>query len=97
MGNPKRYKCRKCNETFFENLPAKERRKLMRDRYVLLTRSKHLIDFGDQIKLQVWTKNFPLVRQAYELKSNSLTSMKPNQSTMLIKSIKIGFKMYLKN
>ena len=40
----------------------------MRDRYVLLTRSKDLIDFDDQIKLQVWTQNFPLLGQAYELK-----------------------------
>lgn len=34
---------------------AKERRQLMRDLYVLLTRSKDLTDFDDQIKLQVWT------------------------------------------
>lgn len=51
-----------------ENVSFKERRQFMRDRYVLLTRRKDLTDFGDQIKLQVWTKNFPLLGQAYELK-----------------------------
>nr|WP_254843951.1 transposase [Virgibacillus dokdonensis] len=47
---------------------SKERRQLMRDRYVLLTRRKDLNDFDDQIKLQIWTDTFPLLGQAYELK-----------------------------
>ncbi|TPG92973.1 hypothetical protein EEL32_00975 [Brevibacillus laterosporus] len=36
--------------------------------FSLLTRRKDLTDFDDQIKLQVWTQNFPLLCQAYELK-----------------------------
>lgn len=72
-----------------QNVTAKERRQLMRDRHVLLTRSRALTDFNDQIKLQVWTQNFPLLGQDYEL--NSLPSKKLNQSTMPINSIKIGF------
>src|SRR5699024_6501884 len=58
-------KIRKANR---QNVSAKERRQLMRDRYVLLTRRKDLNDFDDQIKLQVWTDKFPLLGQAYELK-----------------------------
>ncbi|WP_240452355.1 ISL3 family transposase [Virgibacillus sp. YIM 98842] len=58
-------KIRKANR---QNVSAKERRQLMRDRYVLLTRRKDLNDFDDQIKLQVWTDMFPLLGQAYELK-----------------------------
>lgn len=51
-----------------QNVSAKERRQLMRDRYVLLTRRKDLNDFDDQIKLQVWTDMFPALSQAYKLK-----------------------------
>src|SRR5699024_12437853 len=58
-------KIRKSNR---ENVSAKERRQLMRDRYVLLKRRKDLNDFDDQIKLQVWTDMFPLLGQAYEIK-----------------------------
>src|SRR5690625_514799 len=65
LANEALEKIRKANR---QNVSAKERRQLMRDRYVLLTRSKDLIDFDDQIKLQVWTQNFPLLGQAYELK-----------------------------
>src|SRR5690625_174157 len=65
LANEALEKIRKANR---KNITAKERRQLMRDRYVLLTRSKDLIDFDDQIKLQVWTQNFPLLGQAYELK-----------------------------
>ncbi|KIL74747.1 Mobile element protein [Bacillus badius] len=65
LANEALEKIRKANR---QNVTVKERRQLMRDRYVLLTRSKDLTDFDDQIKLQVWTQNFPLLGQAYELK-----------------------------
>src|SRR5699024_1913174 len=65
LANEALEKIRKANP---ENVSAKERRQLMRDRYVLLKRRKDLNDFDDQIKLQVWTDMFPLLGQAYELK-----------------------------
>src|SRR5690625_2799892 len=65
LANEALEKIRKANR---QNVTAKERRQLMRDRYVLLTRRKDLNDFDDQIKLQVWTDMFPLLGQAYELK-----------------------------
>jgi len=65
LANESLEKIRKANR---QNVSAKERRQLMRDRYVLLTRRKDLNDFDDQIKLQVWTDKFPLLGQAYELK-----------------------------
>ena len=40
----------------------------MRDCYVLLTMSKDLTEFDDQIKLQVWTQNFSLLGKAFKLK-----------------------------
>ncbi|WP_077704331.1 ISL3 family transposase [Virgibacillus dokdonensis] len=67
LANEALEKIRKANR---QNVSAKERRQLMRDRYVLLTRNKDLIDFDDQIKLQVWTQNFPVLGQAYELKEH---------------------------
>jgi len=65
LANEALEKIRKANR---QNVSAKERRQLMRDRYVLLTRRKDLNDFDDQIKLEVWTDMFPLLGQAYELK-----------------------------
>src|SRR5690625_1391851 len=65
LANEALEKIRKANR---QNVSAKERRQLMRDRYVLLKRRKDLNDFDDQIKLQVWTDMFPLLGQAYELK-----------------------------
>lgn len=65
LANEALEKIRKANR---ENVSAKERRQLMRDRYVLLKRHKDLNDFDDQVKLQVWTDMFPLLGQAYELK-----------------------------
>ena len=65
LANEALEKIRKANR---ENVSAKERRQLVRDRYVLLKRRKDLNDFDDQIKLQVWTDMFPLLGQAYELK-----------------------------
>src|SRR5690625_2252278 len=65
LANEALEKIRKANR---EKVSAKERRQLMRDRYVLLKRRKDLNDFADQIKLQVWTYKFPLLEQAYELK-----------------------------
>lgn len=65
LANESLEKIRKVNR---EKVSAKERRQLMRDRYVLLTRRGDLNDFDDQIKLQVWTDKFPLLAQAYELK-----------------------------
>src|SRR5699024_9092864 len=54
LANEALEKIRKANR---QNVLAKERRQLMGDRFVLLT-SKDLIDFDNQIKLQVWTQNF---------------------------------------
>lgn len=65
LANEALEKIRKTNR---QNVLAKERRKLRRDRYVLLSRRKDLNDFDDQIKLQIWTDKFPLLGQAYELK-----------------------------
>ena len=65
LANEALEKIRKANR---QNVSAKERKQLMRDRYVLLIRRKDLNDFDDQIKLQVWTDMFPLLGQAYELK-----------------------------
>ncbi|WP_102275594.1 ISL3 family transposase [Cytobacillus massiliigabonensis] len=65
LANEALEKIRKANR---QNVSAKERRQLMRDRYVLLTRRKDLNDFDNQIKLQIWTDMFPLLGQAYELK-----------------------------
>src|SRR5690625_4593738 len=65
LANEALEKIRKANR---QNVSAKERRQLMRDRYVLLKRRKDLNNFDDQIKLQVWTDMFPLLGQAYELK-----------------------------
>ncbi|MDN6166101.1 MAG: ISL3 family transposase [Tetragenococcus koreensis] len=67
LANEALEKIRKANR---QNVSAKERRQLMRDRYVLLKRRKDLNDFDDQIKLQVWTDKFPLLGQAYELKEH---------------------------
>jgi len=58
LANEALEKIRKANR---EKVSAKERRQLMRDRYVLLTRRRDLNDFDDQIKLQVWTDKFPLL------------------------------------
>lgn len=67
LANEALERIRKANR---QNVSAKERRQLMRDRYVLLTRRKDLNDFDDQIKLQIWTDMFPLLGQAYELKED---------------------------
>lgn len=61
LANEALEKIRKANR---QNMSAKERRQLMRDRYVLLTRRKDLNDFEHQIKLQIWTNMFPLLGQA---------------------------------
>lgn len=65
MANEALEKIRKANR---ENITAKERKQLKKDRYVLLTRKGELNDFDDQLKLQIWTKNFPLLGKGYELK-----------------------------
>ncbi|WP_223876413.1 ISL3 family transposase [Staphylococcus aureus] len=64
LANEALEKIRKANR---QNVSAKERRQLMRDRHVLLIRRKGLNDFDDQIKLQIWADKFPLLGQAYEL------------------------------
>jgi transposase len=61
----------------------------MRDRYVLLTRRKELNNFDDQIKLEIWTKNFPLLGQAYELKERFFDIYEA-------KSINEAYKLYQK-
>ena len=75
LANEALEKIRKANR---ENVSAKERRQLMRDRYVLLKRRKELNDFDDQIKLQVWTDMFPLLGQAYELKEQFIDIYEAN-------------------
>jgi transposase len=54
MANEALEKIREANR---ENITSKERRKLKKDRYVLLTRKNKLNDFDDQLKLQIWTDN----------------------------------------
>jgi transposase len=65
MANEALEKIRKANR---ENITAKERRQLKKDRYVLLTRKSELNDFDDQLKLQIWMDNSPLLGKGYELK-----------------------------
>lgn len=65
MANEALEKIRKANR---ENINAKERRQLKKDRYVLLTRKSELNGFDNQLKLQIWTENFPLLGKGYELK-----------------------------
>ena len=52
-----------------ESLSDKKRRQLKRDRYILLHRRKDLDD-KDLFILDTWTKNFPELGQAYELKED---------------------------
>lgn len=67
LANEALEKIRKANR---QKVSVKERRQLMRDRYVLLKRRKDLNDFDDQIKLQIWTEKFPSLGHAYELKED---------------------------
>lgn len=48
-------------------LPQKQRRQLMRDRWVLLSRKRDLTP-KDIFLLETWTLNYPLLAEAYELK-----------------------------
>lgn len=50
-----------------ENLTAKQRRALMRDRFVLLKRERDLTD-QERLLMDGWTKNYPLLGEAYRLK-----------------------------
>lgn len=50
-----------------ESLTDKKRRQLKRDRFILLHRKRDLDD-ADLFILDTWTKNFPQLGQAYELK-----------------------------
>ncbi len=50
-----------------ENLTDRQRRTLKKDRFILLRRRSEL-DAKDILLLETWTKNFPLLGQAYELK-----------------------------
>ncbi len=50
-----------------ESLTDKKRRQLKRDRFILLHRKRDL-DNEDLFILDTWTKNFPQLGQAYELK-----------------------------
>ncbi|MEC0206437.1 ISL3 family transposase [Paenibacillus lautus] len=52
-----------------ESLSPKERRGLMHDRFILLKRNKELSE-RDKINLDLWTKNHPSLRIAYELKES---------------------------
>lgn len=50
-----------------ESLTPKQRRGLMHDRFILLKRQAKLEPF-EQLKMETWTRNFPLLSQAYEAK-----------------------------
>ena len=50
-----------------ENLTAKQRRGLMRDRFVLLKRERDLTD-QERLLMEGWTLNYPLLGEAYRLK-----------------------------
>ncbi len=49
------------------NMTAKERRTLMRERYILLKR-KHDLNERDSFLLDTWLSNLPELKEAYELK-----------------------------
>ncbi|MFD1396749.1 ISL3 family transposase [Kroppenstedtia eburnea] len=49
------------------NMTAKERRTLMRERYILLKR-KHDLNERDSFLLETWLGNIPELKEAYELK-----------------------------
>lgn len=62
----------KFRRSYKKDLPTKQRRQLMRDRWVLLSRKRDLKP-EDLFLLETWTGYFPLLAEAYELKRNSLT------------------------
>lgn len=57
----------KARKSVREELTPKQRRGLMHDRFVLLKREKDLKP-EERIKLDVWTKNYPVIGEAYRLK-----------------------------
>jgi transposase len=57
----------KVRKALRESLSEKKRRQLKRDRFILLHRKRDLDD-QDLFILDTWTKNFPELGQAYELK-----------------------------
>lgn len=54
-------------KSFRAEMEPKQRRRLMNDRYVLLKR-EHDLDARGQLLLEIWTAQFPRLRQAYDLK-----------------------------
>ncbi|WP_203363037.1 ISL3 family transposase [Bacillus sp. REN10] len=57
----------KFRRSYKKDLPTKQRRQLMRDRWVLLSRKRDLKP-EDLFLLETWTGYFPLLAEAYELK-----------------------------
>ena len=57
----------KARKSLRANLEPKQRRGLMHDRFVLLKRSRELDD-KSALLLDGWTRNFPLLAEAYRLK-----------------------------
>lgn len=57
----------KVRKALRDELTPKERRGLKKDRYVLLKRKRDL-DVKEQIYLQAWCEQFPVLKIAYELK-----------------------------
>ena len=57
----------KARKSLRESLTKNQRRGLMHDRFVLLKRQRSL-KMDEQIKLEVWTKNYPILGEAYRLK-----------------------------
>jgi transposase len=94
MANEALEKIRKANR---ENITAKERKQLKKDRYVLLTRKGELNDFDDQLKLQIWTENFPLLGKGYELKEKFFDIYKASSMDKPIDSINLGFQKFQRN
>lgn len=68
-------------------LTAKQRKGLMRDRYVLLKRNKDLM-VQDRMLLKLWTENYPILKKAYNLKEEFYniwdTADSPNTANTLL-------------
>ncbi len=57
----------KARKSLRESLEPNQRRQLMHDRFILLRRQRDL-DVSQQMLLEVWTKNYPVLGESYRLK-----------------------------
>ncbi len=62
-----------------ESLTPKQRRGLMHDRFVLLKRERDLND-EERLNLDGWTKNYPVLGEAFRLKEHSSASSAASQT-----------------